>query len=86
LAIVTPWLAACFGLLAVLAGAALASCRGTFTQRVVGLQLATIVTTLLLAAMTYAFGQPALIDLALGLALLGPPGALLLALFVERWL
>jgi multisubunit Na+/H+ antiporter MnhF subunit len=36
--------------------------------------------------MTFAFDQPALIDLALALALLSLPGTLLLSLFLERWL
>ena len=41
---------------------------------------------LTLAAMDYAFDQPAAIDIALSLALLSLPGTLVFAVFQERWL
>ena len=64
----------------------LGACRGGTAQRLVAMQLASAVTTLILALMTFAFDQSSFIDLALCLALLTLPGTLLMALFLERWL
>lgn len=82
----TSWMAATVALVPALAIPALAACRGGTAARLVAVQLATAVATLVLALMTFAFDQPAFIDLALTLALLTLPGTLLIAMFLERWL
>ena len=63
-----------------------AACRGAAMRRLVALQLATSLASLILVAMTFAFDQSAFIDLPLALALLSLPGAMAMALFLERWL
>ena len=54
--------------------------------RLVAVQLATAIATLVLVLMCFAFDQPAFADLPLALALLAPPGTLVMTLFLERWL
>lgn len=80
------WLLAVLALLPPVAAAMLAGCRGSTANRLVAVQLATALTALMLAVMTFAFDQSSFIDLALVVALLGLPGTLLMALFLERWL
>ncbi len=80
------WLLAVLALLPPLALPVLVAGRGGTATRLVALQLTTSVVTMLLALMTFAFDQSSFIDLALCLALLGLPGTLLMALFLERWL
>ena len=80
------WLAAALALLPPFALAVLACVRGALAFRLVAVQLATALATLLLVALSFALDQPAVIDLALTLAVLTLPGTLLFALFQERWL
>ena len=82
----TPWMLAVLALLPALAVPVLHACRGGTAQRLVALQLATAITTLILVLMTFAFDQDAFADLPLTLALLTLPGTLAIALFLERWL
>ena len=67
----TGWMLATLGFLPPAVAALLAARRGQAAQRLVAVQLATALASLLLALMTWAF------DL---------PGTLLMALFLERWL
>lgn len=80
------WLSATLALLPPFAMAVLACGRGALAFRLVAVQLATALATLLLVALSFALDQPAVIDLALTLAVLTLPGTLLFALFQERWL
>ena len=81
-----PWQWLCLALLPALL-IALALCSlGPVRQRLVGIELASSLLTLLLAACSFAFDQPSSIDVALTLALLSLPGTLVLAMFFERWL
>ncbi len=80
------WMLALAALLPAFLVPVLAAFRGDTRGRLVALQLGTAVTVPMLVLMTFAFDQPALIDLALALALLSLPATLLLALFLERWL
>ncbi len=80
------WLIGVVALLPAFAVPLGAACRGHIGGRFAAVQFATAIATLVLIMMTFAFYQPALIDLALTLALLGLPGTLAIALFVERWL
>ena len=82
----TIWMGATVALLPPAAAALVAALRGPVGQRLVAVQLATALSSLLLALMTFAFDQPAFVDLALTLAFLSLPGTLLMALFGERWL
>lgn len=82
----TAWMLATLALLPALAVPVLAACRGGTAGRLVAVQLASAVTTLILALMTFAFDQSSFIDLPLCLALLTVPGTLAMALILERWL
>jgi multicomponent Na+:H+ antiporter subunit F len=82
----TPWTAAALALLPPLAIALWHTLRGGLTARLVAVQLAAGLTSLIIVLMSFAFDQPSIIDLALALGFLSLPGTLLLALFTERWL
>jgi multisubunit Na+/H+ antiporter MnhF subunit len=82
----TPWMVATLSLLPAFAVPIIAACHGDTAGRLVAVQLATCVATLVLVLMTFAFDQSAFVDLALTLALLSLPGTLIMALFLERWL
>ncbi len=82
----TPWLAAVVALLPALAVPVFAAMRGDAGRRLVALQLATPLTAMVLALLTFAFDQPSFLDLALALTLLSVPGTLAFALVLERWL
>lgn len=80
------WTAACAGLIGPMLGAVWMAARGEIPQRLAGAQIAAALTTVLLAAMTFALDQASAVDLALTAGLLGLPAGLLFALFLERWL
>ncbi len=82
----TVWTLAVLLLLPPLTVPVLAACRGGTGSRLVALQLATALTTIILVLMTFAFDQSAFADLPLTLALLALPGTLVIAMFLERWL
>ena len=82
----TVWMAATLALLPALLVPVCLACRGPLGARLAAVQLTTTMTTLILALMTFAFDQPAFMDLPLTVALLAAPGGLVMALFVERWL
>ena len=82
----TVWLASVLALLPAFAVPVLAACRGGIEGRLVALQLATALATLILVLMTFAFDQSAFADLPLTLAVLALPGTLVMTLFMERWL
>lgn len=81
-----PWLLAALGLLPPLLAGVIGAGRNAAGARLVAVSFATSIASLLLVALSFAFDQPAAIDLALALALLSLPGTLLLAMFQERWL
>ncbi|MDQ2802718.1 MAG: monovalent cation/H+ antiporter complex subunit F [Pseudomonadota bacterium] len=82
----TSWMLAILALLPAFAVPVIAACRGNTAGRLVAVQLATSLASLLLILMTFAFDQSSFVDLPLSLALLTLPGTLLMALFLERWL
>lgn len=82
----TPWMLALVALVPAFAVPAVAATRGGTADRLVAVQLATSVATLMLALMTFTFDQSASIDLALTLTFLTLPGTLIIAAFIERWL
>ena len=81
-----PWRWVCLALLPPLLIALWLCSSGPIRRRLIGVQLATSLITLLLAACSFNFSQPSSIDVALTLALLSLPGTLVLAMFFERWL
>ena len=82
----SPWLLATIVLLPALAVPVFAACRGASGDRLAAVQLAISLATLILVMMSFAFDQSSFIQLPLALVLLGLPGTLVLALFLERWL
>ena len=82
----TGWLVAVVALLPALAVPVFEAMRRDAGRRLVAVQLATALVSVILALMTFAFDQPSFLDLALALTLLSLPGTLLFALFLERWL
>ena len=80
------WLLATILLLPPLAVPVFVALRSTANHRLAALQLASTLTALMLATMTFAFDQSSFIDLALGATLLGVPGTFLFTIFMERWL
>jgi multisubunit Na+/H+ antiporter MnhF subunit len=60
--------------------------HGNTAHRLVALELCSSVVALMLVLMSMGFDQPSFIDLALALVLLGLPGTLVYAHFLERWL
>ncbi|HUZ11227.1 MAG TPA: hypothetical protein VMU93_00050 [Caulobacteraceae bacterium] len=81
-----PWLAAVIALVPPFALGMVMCARGALGRRAAAAQLAGSIGVVMLVCMTFAFGQASSIELPLTLALLGLPAALVLALFVERWL
>ena len=78
------------GTLAVSAGllpcAAVALRAGDTMQRVVALEMASVLVTLALVMLAEAMQRPLFLDLALTQALLSFGGGLVFARFLERWL
>ncbi len=60
--------------------------RAPIMDRLVSLEMAGILSVLVLVLLAEAYRQPSFFDLALTLALLSLPAGLVFALFFERWL
>ena len=80
------WTVAVWALLPAVAVPAVWALGGSVAARLVALQLAGAVTSLLLVAMSFAFGQDSYTTMAVALALLNVTGMLVMAVMVERWL
>ncbi len=80
------WLLAALALLPALAWPLWVACRSGTANRLVAVQLASTLTGLMLALLSFGFDQSSFVDLPLCLALLSLPGTLLFAVFLERWL
>jgi multicomponent Na+:H+ antiporter subunit F len=80
------WLLASAVLLFALVPCGITSFRGDTMERLVGLEMAGMVVTLLLVMLAEGMGQVNFYDLALALALLSFGGGLVFARFLERWL
>ena len=79
------WLLTALGLVACLVPCAVTCLRGAAIDRLVGLEMTSVVCPLLLMALAQASADPSLYDLALALALLTFGGGLVFARFLERW-
>jgi multicomponent Na+:H+ antiporter subunit F len=83
---VNAWLVAAVALLVGLVPCAVVCFRGTPMERLVGLELAGNVDTLILLVLAEGYHQAVFFDLAVVLALLSFAGGLVFARFLERWL
>jgi multicomponent Na+:H+ antiporter subunit F len=83
---VNAWLVAAVALLAGLVACAVVCFRGAPMERLVGLELAGNVNTLILLILAEAYHQAIFFDLAVVLALLSFAGGLVFTRFLERWL
>jgi multicomponent Na+:H+ antiporter subunit F len=82
----TAWLLAAVCLLIGLVPCGMVCMRGTPMDRLVGLELAGTVDTLILLSLAEGFHQAIFFDLALVLAILSFAGGLVFVRFLERWL
>lgn len=80
------WLIATGVLLAALLPCAVVAFRADVLDRLIAVELAGTITTLLIVTLAQGLGRPSVFDLALALALLSVPGTLVYAHFLERWL
>jgi multisubunit Na+/H+ antiporter MnhF subunit len=80
------WLLGSAALLFALVPCGITSFRGDTMERLVGLEMAGMVVTLLLVMLAQGMNRVNFYDLALALALLAFGGGLVFARFLERWL
>jgi len=81
------WALSVLALLPAFALPVFVACRDAHTgNRLVAAELASSLACCLLAALTFVIDQSSFMDIALCLALLSLPGALIIATFLERWL
>jgi multicomponent Na+:H+ antiporter subunit F len=79
------WVLAALALLAGLVPCGWLCLRGDPVNRLVGLEMAGIIDTLVLLLLAEAFHRQVYFDLALALALLSLASGLVFARFLERW-
>jgi multicomponent Na+:H+ antiporter subunit F len=80
------WLISATVLLFTLVPAGIITFRGDSMDRLVGLEMASIITTLTLMLLAHGFQRIPLYDIALAAALLSFGGGLVFVRFLERWL
>jgi multicomponent Na+:H+ antiporter subunit F len=80
------WLLAALALIFSLIPAAIVAFRGDPMDRVVGLEFASIITTLALMLLAHGFQRIPFYDIALAAGLLSFGGGLVFIRFLERWL
>lgn len=80
------WIAATVALSVALAACSIACFRGRLIDRLIGLQLAGAITTLVFITLAVAARRPLYLDVALVVALTVFVGGLVYARFAERWL
>jgi multicomponent Na+:H+ antiporter subunit F len=83
---VNEWGVAALALLAGLVPCGVVCLRGDPVSRLVGLEMAGAVDTLVLLVLAEAYDRVIYFDLALALALLSFAGGLVFARFLERWI
>jgi len=80
------WMIAAAVTLFALVPCGVAAFRGSAFERLVALEMAGVVQTILLVLLAEAFHRPATYDLAVAMAFLTFGGGLVFARFLERWL
>jgi multicomponent Na+:H+ antiporter subunit F len=83
---VNEWLVAALALLVGLVPCGVVCLRGDPVNRLVGLEMAGTVDTLLLVLLAQAYDRAIYYDLAVALALLSFAGGMVFARFLERWI
>jgi multicomponent Na+:H+ antiporter subunit F len=83
---VNEWLVAALALLVGLVPCGVVCLRGDPVNRLVGLEMAGAVDTLVLLLLAQAYQRSIYFDLALALALLSFAGGMVFARFLERWI
>jgi multisubunit Na+/H+ antiporter MnhF subunit len=81
-----PWLIAAIALLPPFAVGAIMTALGPASQRLVAAEFASILAAPILMLLAMAVDQPSFLDVALTLVIVGLPGTILYAHFLERWL
>ena len=81
-----PWLLAATVLLFTLVPIGIVVFRGDPMDRLVGLEAAGMIVTMILLLLTQGFERATFFDVALAAALLSFGGGLVFARFLERWL
>lgn len=82
----SPWMLASAVLVAALVPCSVAAFRGRVFDRLVGLEMAGVVLTLVLLTLCEATHRTPFVDLALALSVLALGGALVFVRVLERWL
>jgi multisubunit Na+/H+ antiporter MnhF subunit len=80
------WLLTALALLLGFVPCGLVLARARTMERFVAMQMAGLLTPLILFLLALGFGQPSFADLSLAVAVLSLPAGLLFAHFFERWL
>ncbi len=80
------WLTAALFLILSLIPCGVVVARAPIMDRVVALQMAGVISVLILVLLAKGFRQPSFLDFSLTLALLSLPAGLVYAYFLERWL
>ncbi len=80
------WLVAATVLLFGMIPCGIVAFRGSPIDRLIGLEMAGVIESLLLILLAQGMNNPNFYDLALALALLAVGGGLVFARFLERWL
>lgn len=80
------WLSTSLALLLALAPVGVVCFKRDALDRLAGLEMATVIGSLLLLTIAQGLHQPSFYDLALALALLSLGGSLVFVRFLERWL
>jgi multicomponent Na+:H+ antiporter subunit F len=83
---VNPCLMAAGAMLLCLIPCGIACLRGEAVNRLVGLEAAGLIASLVLVLLAEGLNRPPFLDLALALALLSFGGGLVFARFLERWM
>lgn len=81
-----PWLAAATALLIGLIACGWVCLRGGTMDRLIAVELAGLMTALVVVLFAEGFDRPSLYDLALSLVILSFASTMVFARFLERWL
>jgi len=80
------WLWSALALLLALFPCMIVGFRGDIADRLVGLEMTSVIVTIELLLLAQGFAHPSFYDLPLTLVLLGFGGGMVFARFVQRWL
>lgn len=81
-----PWIMASTAVGAALVPCAVMSLRGSPERRLVGVEMAAVLLTIILVLLTVGYGRLPFIDLPLTIAVLSLPAGLVFARFLEKHL